>query len=63
MFKPVQGADLEKYDAETRELFSKKTHDPRLSMILSVAPRPNRNNLPVIVDSANNVHMQKLESE
>ena len=57
MFKPVQGADLDKFDAETRELYSKKANDPRLSMVLSVIPRPNRHNLPVIVDSENNKYM------
>ena len=63
MFKPVQGADLDKFDDETRELYSKKTHDPRLSMVLSVIPRPNRHNLPVIVDAENNKYMQELEAQ
>ena len=63
MFKPVQGAYLDKFDAETRELYSKKANDPRLSMVLSVIPRPNRHNLPVIVDSENNKYMQELESQ
>ena len=49
--------DLDKFDAETRELYSKKANDPRLSMVLSVIPRPNRHNLPVIVDSENNKYM------
>ena len=62
MFKPVQGADLDKFDQETRDLYAKQTHDPRLSMVLSVIPRPNRHNLPVIVDSENNQYMKDLEA-
>ena len=62
MFKPVTGADLDKFDDETKALFSKKTHDPRLSMVLSVIPRPNRHNLPVVVDTENNQYMKDLEA-
>ena len=62
MFKPVSGADLDKFDQETRDLYSKQTNDPRLSMVLSVVPRPNRHNLPVIVDSENNQYMKDLEA-
>ena len=57
MFKPVSGADLSQFDDETRELYSKRSTDPRLSYVLSVVPRPNRMNLPVIVDGENNQYI------
>ena len=62
MFKPVTGSDLDKYDQETIDLFTKKQNDPRLSMVLSVIPRPNRFNLPVVVDTENNQYMKDLEA-
>ena len=62
MFKPVTGEALNEFDEETRELYSKKTHDPRLSYVLSVIPRKNRYNLPVIVDTDNNQYMHELEA-
>ena len=62
MFKPVSGEALNQFDEETRELYSKKTHDPRLSYILSVIPRKNRYNLPVIVDAENNQYLKEMES-
>ena len=61
MFKPVTGEALNDFDDETKELYSKKTHDPRLSYVLSVMPRRNRHNLPVIVDTDNNQYIQDLE--
>ena len=39
MFKPVAGEALNNFDEETRDLYSIKTHDPRVSYILSVVPR------------------------
>ena len=51
MFKPVTGEALNDFDDETKELYSKKTHDPRLSYVLAAMPRRNRHNLPVIVDT------------
>ena len=62
MFKPVTGEALNDFDDETKELYSKKTHDPRLSYVLSVMPRRNRHNLPVIVDTDNNQYIQDLET-
>mgnify|MGYP000344599965 FL=1 len=62
MFKPVTGSDLEQFDAETRELYTIRQNDPRLSYILSVVPRRERHNLPVIVDSSNNEYLQKMEA-
>ena len=62
MFKPVSGEALNEFDDETRALFSKKQNDPRMSYVLSVIPRPNRHNLPVVVDTENNQYMKELES-
>ena len=63
MFKPVAGADLNQFDDETRELYSKRSTDPRLSYVLSVVPRPNRMNLPVVVDGENNQYIKEMESK
>ena len=54
MFKVVKGKDLENYDEETRDLFRRRTHDPRCSYLFKVLPRRNRHNLPVIVESEGN---------
>ena len=62
MFKPVAGEALNNFDEETRDLYSIKTHDPRVSYILSVVPRKQRFNLPVIVDSKNNQYLQDMEA-
>lgn len=53
MFKPVSGADLEAYDPETRELFRRRFHDPRLTVALMKIPRRARNHLPIYVDKEN----------
>ena len=54
MFKPVSGAALNDFDEETKDLFMKRQSNPRMSYALSVIPRPNRLNLPVIIDTENN---------
>lgn len=53
MFKPVQGSALEKFDVETRELYSKRQNDPRLTRSLLCLPRTARNNLPVVASPDN----------
>ena len=63
MFKPVRGKDLEEFDEETRQLYSVRQNDPRLSYVLSVVPRRERHNLPVIVDSTNNPYLQEMEAQ
>ena len=62
-FKSVTGADLANFDEETQNLFRKRENDPRLSYVLSVLPRRNRHNLPVIVDCENNQYMQEMKKD
>ena len=52
MFKPVTGKDLQNFDEETIELYKKRANDDRVSFILSMAKRPERNHLPVVVSNA-----------
>ena len=54
MFKPVTGAELAAFDEETRELYAKRPQDKRISHMLTVIPRKQRNHLPVIIDAENN---------
>ena len=58
MFKPVTGSDLSSFDSETQELYKKRENDPRLSYALAVIPRRTRHNLPVVVNSKENPHLQ-----
>ena len=53
MFKPVEGADLDNFDEETKELYGKRANDEKLSYLLRIMPRKQRNHLPVIVDENN----------
>ena len=53
MFKPVTGADLNNFDAETINLYRKRDHDPRISFGLRNLTRRSRNYLPVVVDEKN----------
>ena len=62
-FKAVTGSGLDAFDEETRELYKKRTNDPRLSYMMSVAPRKQRNHLPVLVETENNELMQKLQKD
>ena len=39
LFKPITGEELSNFDDETRELYSIRTHDPRISYILASAVR------------------------
>ena len=59
-FTPVRGAELNEYDDETRQLYSLRTHDHRLSYALATIPRRNRHNLPVVVNQENPM-MQELQ--
>ena len=61
MFKQVKGDALNNFDEETIELYKKRQNDPRLSYVYAVIPRPERNNLPVIVDGTNNSYLQEAE--
>ena len=63
MFKPVSGAALDGYDEETINLYRKRANDPRTDYLLSVVPRQYRHNLPVVCDTSNNSHLQKLERD
>ena len=48
MFTPVEGAALEAYDAETRDMFRKRESDPRFTQTLMMMTRRARNTLPVV---------------
>ena len=51
MFKPVTGKALDNFDEETQELYKKRDSDPRVSYILALAKRPERNHLPVVISN------------
>jgi hypothetical protein len=48
MFRPVTGADLQKFDVETRNLYQRRQSDSRLTAALLTLPRISRNHLPVV---------------
>ena len=48
-FKPVTGAELKNFDDETRQLYSKRVSDERLTtLLLKMDRNTDRNYLPVI---------------
>lgn len=53
MFKPVAGDQLEQFDPETRELFSRRYHEPRVTFALMNFPRRARQHLPFYIDRSN----------
>ena len=55
MFKAVR--DTQGFDDETVDLFKKRQNDPRLNYVLSIARRPNRHNLPVVVSTEDNTYL------
>ena len=50
MFKPVSTADLSNYDAETIQMYRRRTHDSRLNAALLSLPRRSRNYLPIVTN-------------
>ena len=51
MFKPVTGAELSQFDAETVQMFAKRSSDERLTKHLLIQQRNvQRNNLPVVAN-------------
>ena len=62
MFKPVKDDELNNFDDETRELYTRRHHDPRISYQLAVAIRRNRHNLPIVVDQEN-PYIQRMQRE
>ena len=59
MFKPVTGDALTTFDAETRALYARRYHDPRLTAQLLSMPRRSRNYLPVIADKNDPTMVQR----
>ena len=64
MFKPVTGAALENFDEETQQLFKKRDNDARVSYILALAKRTERNHLPVVISNpADNEYLVKAQKQ
>ena len=51
------------FDEETIDLYSKRHSDPRLSYILSIVPRRQRHNFPVMVSGDSNPHLEMLQKK
>ena len=64
MFKPVTGKALDAFDEETQELYKKRDNDPRVSYILALAKRPERNHLPVVISNPqDNEYLVKAQKQ
>ena len=61
MFKPVSGAELSKFDAETIQMYRRRDNDPRLNAALLNLPRRARNHLPIVTNPNDPTAKQYIE--
>jgi len=63
MFKPVTGAGLSAFDAETIALYRKRETDPQTTLDLLTIPRRARHHLPIFLDKESNKQVVEWERQ